>query len=90
MCAHTAVFLLFLCFNSALQSKLLDLGGLGNGPTEDKTVLVFHTIDCLIDQLGVYKEVMKTCRNELFGEFLPPDIHQLQTVCISAHFCLEF
>lgn len=51
-----------------LQSKLLDLGGLGNGPTEDKIVLIFHTFDCLVERLGVYKEVLKTCRNELFGE----------------------
>ena len=63
---HYAVL---LCIVSVLRGRLLELGGLENGPTEDKTIVVFHTLDCLIAQLGIYKEVVKTCRDELFSEF---------------------
>jgi hypothetical protein len=51
---------------SVLEGMLLDSSGLSNGPTEDKLVIVFHTLDTIIPLLGVYRDLIKVCRTELF------------------------
>lgn len=49
---------------------LLDKGGVESGPNEDKAVATFQVLDSIIPRLGVFAEVVKLCRNEIFGESL--------------------
>ena len=45
---------------------LLERGGVGLN--EDKTALVFQILDQIVPHLGVFVQVMKSCRDELFRE----------------------
>ena len=53
---------------SKYEAMLLERGGVGLN--EDKTLLVFQILDQIIPHLGVFTQVMKSCRDELFGSFL--------------------
>jgi len=50
------------------QGMLLDKGGLGTGPTTEKTVVTFQLLDKIVPQLGVFTGVMKLVRDELHGK----------------------
>ena len=51
---------------SKYEAMLLERGGVGLN--EDKTLLVFQVLDQIIPNLGVFNEVMKSVRDELFGK----------------------
>jgi len=49
------------------EALLLDKGGLGTGPTEGKTIATFQVLDRIIPHLGIFVEITRLCRNEIFG-----------------------
>ena len=49
---------------SKYEAMLLERGGVGLN--EDKTSLVFQILDQIVPHLGVFVQVMKSCRDELF------------------------
>ena len=49
------------------ETRLLEHGGMGNGPTEGKTIVTFEILDRLIPHFGIFANFMKLCRNELYG-----------------------
>lgn len=57
---------------SKYEAMLMEMGG--PGPTEDKMILVFQTLDKLIPNLGVFTRVMELCRGQLFGKCCGPPI----------------
>ena len=53
---------------SVYEAMLLDKGGLGMGPTVEKTVVTFQLLDKIVPQLGVFAGVMKLVCEELRGK----------------------
>ena len=50
------------------KQMLLETGCGEPGPNEEKMILVFKVLDQILPHLGVFVEVMKLCRDEIFGK----------------------